>query len=62
VVEVLRENKPMRVTVQQVREIMRVIALARKGTNFPGKPKPVAAPVAEDFEHESARIHTNLHE
>src|SRR5262249_30272457 len=39
VVEVLRENKPMRVTLEQVRELMRVIALARKGTNFPGKPK-----------------------
>ena len=47
VVEVLRENKPMRVTVEQVREIMHVIAMARKGTNFPGKPKPaVESPLA----------------
>lgn len=38
--EVLREGKPMRVTHAQVREIMRVISLARKKTNFPGKPKP----------------------
>ena len=42
VVEVLREGKPMRVTLEQVRELMRVIAMARKGTNFPGKRKPPA--------------------
>ena len=35
VFEVLREGKPMRVTLEQVRELMRVIALARKGTDFP---------------------------
>ncbi len=39
VVEVLRENKPMRVTLEQVRELMRVIAMARKGTKFSGKPE-----------------------
>jgi predicted dehydrogenase len=44
VVEVLREGKPMRVTLEQAREIMRVIALTRKGTNFPGKVKPESAP------------------
>jgi predicted dehydrogenase len=37
--EVLREGKPMRVTLPQVREIMRVISLARKKTNFSGKPQ-----------------------
>jgi predicted dehydrogenase len=36
--EVLREGKPMRVTHEQVREIMRVISLARKKTKFAGKP------------------------
>jgi len=39
VYEVLREGKPMRVTLEQVRELMRVIAMARKGTRFPGKPR-----------------------
>jgi scyllo-inositol 2-dehydrogenase (NADP+) len=39
VFEVLREDKPMRVTLDQVRELMRVIAVTRKGTNFSGKPR-----------------------
>jgi predicted dehydrogenase len=43
VVEVLREGKPMRVTLEQVRELMRVIATARKGTKFSGKSKTVVA-------------------
>jgi predicted dehydrogenase len=48
VAEVLREGKPMRVTLEQVRELMRVIALARRGTNFPGKAqKPDASPLAD---------------
>ena len=44
VVEVLRENKPMRVTLDQVRELMRVIAMTRKGTKFLGKPGSVPTP------------------
>src|SRR6185503_3699920 len=35
---VLREGKPMYVTPQSVREVMRVISLIRKGTKFPGHP------------------------
>lgn len=44
---VLREGKPMVVTPESVREVIRVIGLIRKGTNFPGKavaPKPAATP------------------
>jgi hypothetical protein len=35
---VLRRGEPMRVTPESVREVMRVIGLIRKGTQFPGKP------------------------
>ena len=38
VAAVLAGREAMRVTPQSVREVMRVIALIRKGTNFPGKP------------------------
>ena len=33
----LAATEPMRVTAQSVREVMRIIALVRKGTAFPGK-------------------------
>lgn len=35
---VLRGGEEMRVTPQSVREVMRVLGLIRKGTDFPGKP------------------------
>jgi predicted dehydrogenase len=40
---VLRDRKPMRVTPESVREVIRVIAEIRKGTNFPGRPVKKAA-------------------
>jgi predicted dehydrogenase len=47
VAAVLLRGEPLRVTTQSVREVMRVIGLIRKGTNFPGKPvKQPAAPAA----------------
>ena len=36
---VIRRNEPMRVTPKSVREVIRVIAMIRKGTKFPGKTK-----------------------
>jgi scyllo-inositol 2-dehydrogenase (NADP+) len=38
---VLRGDEEMRVTPQSVREVMRVLGLIRKGTDFPGKPATV---------------------
>jgi predicted dehydrogenase len=35
---VLRRGEPMRITPQSVREVIRVISMIRKGTQFPGKP------------------------
>jgi len=40
VYHVLRENRPMRVTPRSVREVMRVMAMIRKGTPFTGKTTP----------------------
>ena len=42
---VIRRGEPMRVTPESVREVIRVIAMIRKGTKFPGKTtaRPVAA-------------------
>jgi scyllo-inositol 2-dehydrogenase (NADP+) len=34
---VLRDNKPMAITPESVREVIRVIALIRQGTKFPGQ-------------------------
>lgn len=36
----LRHGAPMLITPQSVRELMRVLALARKGTAFPGRVRP----------------------
>lgn len=41
---VLRDGADMRITPQSVREVLRIIALIRRGTTFPGKP---ARPAAE---------------
>jgi predicted dehydrogenase len=38
VTAVLLRGEPLRVTPESVREVMRVLGLIRKGTNFPGKP------------------------
>lgn len=43
VVGVLRRNEPMRITPESVREVIRVIAIIRKGTEFPGKTKAMKA-------------------
>ena len=39
VYNVLRNGAEMRITPESVREVIRVIALARKGTTFPGTPR-----------------------
>jgi predicted dehydrogenase len=36
---VLRRGEPMVITPESVREVIRVIAMIRKGTRFPGKPR-----------------------
>jgi predicted dehydrogenase len=41
---VIRRNEPMRVTPESVREVIRVIAMIRKGTKFPGRPRRPLAP------------------
>lgn len=39
---VIRRAEPMRITPESVREVIRVIAMIRKGTKFSGKTKPTA--------------------
>ncbi len=39
VVGVLRRHEPMRITPESVREVIRVMAMIRKGTNFPSREK-----------------------
>jgi scyllo-inositol 2-dehydrogenase (NADP+) len=41
---VLRNGAEMRVTPESVREVMRVVGLARRGTAFPGRPPRAAKP------------------
>jgi len=50
---VLRRGEEMRVTPQSVREVMRVISLIRKGTNFPGIPK-------KDLKHQGHQEHQEI--
>ena len=43
---VIRRGQPMAITPESVREVIRVIAMIRKGTKFPGKPAKSAKPQA----------------